>query len=85
MMSTPNGQGTVRSPLRAERARVGRDAVLGRLTQALLRGDHAAAREIYYRDIVPDHRYSNKEVDRLSMRVGAVDEGDAFNARRTDL
>lgn len=50
------------------------------LSSALLRGDRAAAREIYYTRIVPNREFSHREADRLSYRVGAIDEGDRFLA-----
>ena len=53
-----------------------RGEILGRLSDALLRGDREAARSIYFAHIIPNDAFSHREADRLAYRVGAIDEGD---------
>jgi hypothetical protein len=64
---------------------VSRSEILSRLSSALLSGDRATARSIYYDWVVPNRAFSNREAERLSYRLGAIDEGDAYLAGRTDL
>lgn len=54
--------------------------ILGEIGKALLQGDKAAARTIYFGQVIPHAGISNREVDRLSYRVGAIDEGDQYLA-----
>jgi hypothetical protein len=56
-----------------------------RLSLAILRGDKATARQIYYDEILPDRGFSRGEVTRLSYRLGAIDEGDQYLANGADL
>jgi hypothetical protein len=51
----------------------------------MLSGDREVARSIFYEQIVPNEAFSHREADRLSYRVGAIDEGDRHIASRTDL
>ena len=53
-----------------------RGEILGRLGDALLRGDRETARSIYFSHIIPNESVSHREADRLAYRVGAIDEGD---------
>ena len=62
-----------------------RSEILTRLSTALLRGDRATARAIYFDWVVPNRAFSHREADRLSYRLGAIDEGDAHLASRVDL
>ena len=55
------------------------------LGDALVSGDREAARTIYFRHVIPNGAISHREADRLSVRVGAIDEGDRHVAGRTDL
>jgi hypothetical protein len=64
---------------------VSRSEILSQLSGALLTGNRAAAREIYYQWVVPNNAFSHREADRLSYRLGAIDEGDAHLASRADL
>jgi hypothetical protein len=56
------------------------EAVSARLSAAILRGDRARARQIYYDELLPDRGFSDGEVARLSYRLGVVDEGDRYLA-----
>jgi hypothetical protein len=62
-----------------------RSEILTRLSTALLSGDRATARSIYFEWVVPNRAFSHREADRLSYRLGAIDEGDAHLAARADL
>lgn len=62
-----------------------RSEILTSLSTALLRGDRATARTIYFDWVVPNRAFSHREADRLSYRLGAIDEGDAHLAARADL
>jgi hypothetical protein len=64
---------------------VSRNEILSQLSSALLNGDRATARSIYYQWVVPNRAFSHREADRLSYRLGAIDEGDRHLAGRTDL
>jgi hypothetical protein len=64
---------------------LGPNQVRALLSQALLSGDRDTARRIYFAYIVPGDGFSNSEVDRLSYRVGAIDEGDRDLALGADL
>jgi hypothetical protein len=55
---------------------VSRGEILGRLSEALLRGDRETARSIYFAHVIPNGAFSHREADRLAYRVGAIDEGD---------
>ena len=55
------------------------------LGHALLRGDRESARAIYYSHIIPNRAFSHREADRMSYRVGAIDEGDRYLASHPDL
>jgi hypothetical protein len=57
-----------------------RGEILGRLSDALLRGDRLTARSIYFSLVIPNEAFSHREADRLAYRVGAIDEGDAHIA-----
>jgi hypothetical protein len=59
--------------------------VYGRLSQAIQRGDKEQARRIYYDEILPDRRFSRTEVINLSYRVGAIDEGDNYLGKGSDV
>lgn len=56
-----------------------------RLGVAMLTGDRISARDLYFMHILPCKEFGNAEADRLSYRVGAIDEGDKFVAGRNDL
>jgi len=58
--------------------------VYARLSLAILQGDKARARQIYYDEILPDRRFSHGEVLRLSYRIGVIDEGDQYLASGAD-
>ena len=62
-----------------------RGEILSQLSSALLSGDRATARAIYFDWVVPNRAFSHREADRLSYRLGAIDEGDAHLAGRADL
>jgi hypothetical protein len=62
-----------------------RSEIYHRLTLAIRRGDKDRARRIYYDEIIPDKRFGRGEVNRLSFRLGAIDEGDRYLAENTDL
>lgn len=64
---------------------MGRTEVLRMLGDALVSGDRETARAIYYSHVIPNGSISHREADRLSFRVGAIDEGDRHLAGRTDL
>lgn len=55
------------------------------LGDALVSGDRESARAIYYAHVIPHAAIGHREADRLSYRVGAIDEGDRYLAGRTDL
>ena len=59
--------------------------VYARLALALMQGDKATARQIYYDEILPNRRFSRDEVVRLSYRLGVIDEGDQYLASGPDL
>jgi hypothetical protein len=56
-----------------------------RLTSALRRHDREAARRIFYTQVLPNPAFDRREAERLSYRVGAIDEGDRALAARRDL
>ena len=62
-----------------------RGEIYQRLSVAMRRGDKAKARRIYYGEIIPDKRFGRGEVNRLSFRLGAIDEGDRYVAENADL
>ena len=62
-----------------------RSEILGRLSTALLSGDRATARAIYFDWVLPNGAFSHREADRMAYRLGAIDEGDAHLAARADL
>ena len=62
-----------------------RGEILGRLSTALLNGDRETARSIYYSHVIPNDDFSHREADRLSYRIGAIDEGDRHLADATHL
>ena len=62
-----------------------RSEILTRLSTALLRGDRATARAIYFDWVLPNRAFSHREADRMAFRLGAIDEGDAYLAARADL
>jgi hypothetical protein len=62
-----------------------RGEIYQRLSLAIRRGDKAKARRIYYGEIIPDKRFGRGEVNRLSFRLGAIDEGDRCLAENADL
>jgi hypothetical protein len=62
-----------------------RSEILTSLSSALLRGDRATARAIYFQHVIPNQAFSHGEANRLSYRLGAIDEGDAYLASRADL
>ena len=64
---------------------MGRTEVLRMLGDALVSGDRETARAIYFRHVIPNDAISHREADRLSFRVGAIDEGDRHVAGRADL
>jgi hypothetical protein len=64
---------------------MGRGEVLQMLGHALLRGDRETARAIYYAHVIPNRSFSHREADRMSYRVGAIDEGDRYLASHPDL
>ena len=55
------------------------------LSRALAAGDRETARRIFYTQVVPSRLFAEWEVDHLADRVGAIDEGDDYLVRRTDL
>jgi hypothetical protein len=59
---------------------VSRGEILGRLSEALLRGDRETARTIYFDQVIPNDLFSHREADRLAYRVGAIDEGERYLA-----
>src|SRR5262245_55517976 len=60
------------------------DSIYTRLSLAILQGDKAGARRIYYDEILPNRRFSRAEVLGLSYRIGAIDEGDQYLAKAED-
>jgi hypothetical protein len=57
-----------------------RSEIYHHLSVAIRLGDKERARRIYYDEIIPDKRFSRGEVNRLSFRLGAIDEGDQYLA-----
>jgi hypothetical protein len=64
---------------------VSRGDVLSALGSALVRGDRETARRLYYNHVIPNPAFSHREADRLSYRVGAIDEGERHTLTRADL
>lgn len=62
-----------------------RNLVHKRLIRAILRHDHERAREIYYGQVLPNPAFDRREAERLSYRIGVIDEGDSYLAGRSDL
>ena len=62
-----------------------RGEIMGLLSTALLSGDRATARAIWFEHVVPNDDFSHREADRMAFRLGTIDEGDAHLAGRTDL
>lgn len=62
-----------------------RTEIYHRLSLAIRLGDKDRARRIYYDEIIPDKRFGRGEVNRLSFRLGAIDEGDRYLAENADL
>jgi hypothetical protein len=62
-----------------------RSEIYRRLSLALRVGDKDRARRIYYDEIIPDKRFGRGEVNRLSFRLGAIDEGDRYLAENDAL
>lgn len=81
--SRPFGEGTMVSTSRrsaSECAEIHR-----RLARAVQRHDREGARRIYYTQVLPNPAFDRFETERLSYRVGAIDEGDQALAARRDL
>jgi hypothetical protein len=62
-----------------------RSEIYHRLSLAIRLGDKERARRIFYDEIIPDKRFGRGEVNRLSFRLGAIDEGDRWLAENADL
>jgi hypothetical protein len=60
------------------------EGVYARLALAILAGDKVKARQIFYDEMLPDHRFSDGEMLRLSYRIGAIDEGDQYLANAVE-